>query len=321
MALEDLDINTISDFDKLRGFSFKLPTLSELSEIPDEIVFTRSGRGLIDFTMGIAVDDEGDVSQTIRVVSGQPVELLVKPQHAAEKVTGYLVLKQGGVPRVNLPLSFQLASALFAASDAPNKSDSIRKIEEEFLLLEFAYEDFDKDGAYTASFDAPLVSGTYDIITIIDYKEERYGQKEIRFVLLVDPEGYVYEIIGGKEARIPNAVVSIFWKNPETNVFQLWPAGQYSQTNPQTTGSTGEYAFLVPPGDYYIGVVTPGYAEYKTEEFQVLDGRGVHRNIELSSEGFLKQFRDPWVVLNAFLSVVLIFLIFHFYRDHRARGR
>ena len=318
LSLQNLGITRLEDFDQLKGATFDLGTLTALGDIPSEVVFTRAGNNLIDFATGLAVRDDGTVEQTIRTISGKDVEFVVKPKLSAREITGYLVLKKGGRTAVDLPLSLQLAGALFANDDAPGKTSQIEKIDNELLLLEFPYADADADGdgIYTARIAAPLASGTYEVITVIDYENPANGSREMRFVLLVDPEGYVYEKSGGKEIRIPNVTVTIFVKNTNTESFIVWDAGTYSQTNPQVTNETGEYSFLVPPGEYYISVFASGYKESKTETFTVTAGQGVHRNIEMVPTGFLRRVSLPWLLLGI---VLLSFLLNHFYRDYKKR--
>lgn len=38
-------------------------------------------------------------------------------------------------------------------------------------------------------------------------------------------------------------MVSLYWLNPEKNQYELWPAREYQQENPQITDVRGTYAF------------------------------------------------------------------------------
>ena len=320
-TLEELNINRLEDFEGLQGYSFTLSGLEDLDDIPIEVVFSRYGNTLLDFVIGLRITDDGDVEQTIRTASGHPVEFVVRPEHEAKSITGYLTLKEVGNVGLEVPLNLQLASVLFSGEDAPNINTVPKVIEEEFLLQEFEYTRAD-DGTYVAKINAPLVSGSYDIITIIDYKDERHGGKEIRFTLLVDPEGYIYEKVGNKEVRIPNATASIFWKNKDTNTFELWPADKFNQKNPQITNATGEYSFLVPPGEYYIAISAPGYKDFETEKFTVTEGRGVHTNIELQPSGFSYTPQTTIVLLLIMIIILMLYIlytIFHFQKMKRLK--
>ena len=136
--------------------------------------------------------------------------------------------------------------------------------------------------------------------------------KEIRLITVVDPEGYIYEKNGEKETRILGAVASIYWLNPETKQYELWPAKDYQQENPQTTDVRGTYSFLVPEGYYYLTVDAPGYLSYDGKPFEVKEGSGVHINIEMKNKYWLLNFFDWKTIM---LVAVIILLLYNFYRD------
>ena len=106
---------------------------------------------------------------------------------------------------------------------------------------------------------------------------------------VVDPEGYVYEKNGNKETRIPDAKISLMWKNPKTEKLELWPGKTYQQVNPQKTDKSGAYSFLVPEGTYKLSVSALGYNDFAGQEFDVNEGRGVHENIALQPKNWFKR--------------------------------
>ena len=85
-----------------------------------------------------------------------------------------------------------------------------------------------------------------------------------------------------------------------TALFALW------------VGVSGAYSFLVPPGTYSLSAVAPGYKPYQGENFTVVSGSGIHKNIELSS-------KYAWISVLDWKAVVLlgvvILLVLNFYRD------
>lgn len=129
--------------------------------------------------------------------------------------------------------------------------------------------------------------------------------------LLIDPEGYVYQsgssFLGfGKkqEMRVPGAKVVIYQKDGAG--WKVWDAQKYFQQNSQITGSSGEYAFFVPKGEYYLEVSKTGFKRYKSDPFSVTGPKILNKNIEIT----------PWldlrVLVGIILLVILIFLlIFH----------
>ncbi len=131
-------------------------------------------------------------------------------------------------------------------------------------------------------------------------------------ITVVDPEGYIYYQKQEGQIRVGGAKVTLYWLNPETKLYEPWPAQKYQQANPQTTDVTGRYSFLVPEGSYYLKVEASGYIIYYSEEFDVENGAGVHQNIELKKNDWLIRYFD-WKIIVILL--MFIFLSYNFYRD------
>ena len=312
---------------KIEPGEFALPQgvpVAELSfevkeQIPTEIVFAKTGGELIDFNIALSVTEKGEPQQKITTISGKPLQLVVKPDKPVKSIKGYVVFKS----KTSRPASFQFpfssltASLIFANPVFAKPQENPVEIEKKLVLLEFEYTDPDGDGIYTAEIQAPLVDGEYEIITVMDYEDPSLGKKEIRLITVVDPEGYVYEKDGIKETRIPGAIVSLFWLNPEIKQYELWPAKEYQQENPQITDATGKYSFLVPPGMYYLKVEAPKYPTYQSDTFSVKEGSGIHMNIELKTKYWWLKVIDWKTIL---LLVVILLLLYNFYRD-RIRER
>ncbi|OGI76171.1 hypothetical protein A3C67_02070 [Candidatus Nomurabacteria bacterium RIFCSPHIGHO2_02_FULL_42_19] len=146
----------------------------------------------------------------------------------------------------------------------------------------------------------------------MDFEDPKLGNKEIRLTTVIDPEGYVYEKDGNREIRIPGAVISLFKLNQGTKQYELWPAEEYQQENPQITDVRGTYSFLVPEGYYYLKTEAPGYLVYDGKPFEVKEGSGIHINIELKTKyGWLKILDWKTILLIA----VIILLLYNFFRD------
>ena len=84
----------------------------------------------------------------------------------------------------------------------------------------------------------------------------------------IDPSGYVYE--GVTSNRVPGVSTTAyfipyddedldFWDAPDTEKAILWDASEYSQTNPITTDSFGNYAWDVPEGWWLVKYELDGY--------------------------------------------------------------
>ena len=150
------------------------------------------------------------------------------------------------------------------------------------------------------------------MLTVIDYEDPALGRRATRLVAVVDPEGFVYEAREGRQLRIDEALVTIYWQDG-SGQFVIWPAGDYLQENPQLTNQSGNYSFLVPPGRYYLTVEAKGYREFRGEPFTVQSGRGIHQNLALTPTG---GWWRKWLSWPSALTVlVLLGLAYHLYRD------
>jgi hypothetical protein len=106
-------------------------------------------------------------------------------------------------------------------------------------------------------------------------------------IILIDPDGYVYDAARGIEAVIQSATVTCDMYDEDYQTWERWPAELYeAQINPQVTGSDGYYAFFVPPGRYRVRAVAAGYESHTSPDILVID-EIVHYNIPMTSGGGL----------------------------------
>jgi hypothetical protein len=312
------------------------------TEVPTGIVFARGAGEKVDLGLGVKLSAAGEIESQVRAIAGSLMQLTVKPEHPAKRVVGYLTFESKKVRPLTdaesaLPTQVLLGALDFNAPSAKalpasglrsmvegsakslaaiaSVTANTKQLEERYAVREFEYTDPDKDGIYTATIQAPVVDGEYSVYTIVQYADPTITQKEIKLVALIDPEGYIYESRNGRETRIPGAVATITYLNPDTKQYERWPAEQFNQENPQVTDVRGTYAFLVPPGFYAITVEAPGYETYTSAPFQVeLGGSGVHMNIEMKAPySFLADL--DWKTM--LLVFVVLFLLYNFYRDER----
>lgn len=335
-TFNEVGIQDFTDVQKLRAVSLKLPNLTESAlsapeiqarklvlpkgisvadlslgqkqKIPSEIVFAKTAGGLVDLNIALSLTAKGQTEQKITTVVGKDLELVVRADRPAKKVVGYVVFrsKKYHKPTFANPLERMAASLLSTVAQVKEVS-----VERGLVLESFEYQG-QGNGLYSVTIQAPAVDGEYEIITVVEYENTAFPAKEIRLIAVVDPEGYIYEKNGLLETRVSGAVAAIYWLNPQTKKYELWPAEDFQQENPQTTDVRGTYSFLVPNGYYYLTVDAPGYKPYEGKAFEVKEGSGVHINIELKSKyGWLK-FID-WKT--ALLALVVLLLLYNFYKD------
>ena len=225
------------------------------------------------------------VPPPFHLIAGQELTLVIRPSGAVGRVAGQLVLSR--LASVPVPVKSDwrkwVAAAGFGSVDyrsAPLLS-----------LGEFNFSDPDGDGVYEATLTTPAASGEYEVLTTLEFRDSVSGRQVLRLRAVVDPEGYVYEAVAGGELRLSGATVSLFAKDPGTGQFRLWPADEFRQVNPRVTGRSGAYAFLAPPGDYYLTASAPGYRPYRGPVFIVALGGGVHTNLALEPSGWRRSAR------------------------------
>lgn len=325
-TLNEVGVKRFSDLDKLVAVNLNVPGFAENKDLPPEFVFARSPGEKLDFKVALSVDQGGDINQSVSLLPGQSVRLVVKPISTASSVTGYIMFKAAtpkitASPEKSILRSALSASALLATSGFVEKvPDTLPPVETKLVLSSFEYLDTDADGIYTADVVTPVVPGEYEVITVIDYIDPVLGSRRMSLVTVIDPEGYVFEKRDGKETRIPKAVVTLYVKNnsdTEAGEYKLWNAKDYLQENPQTTDVSGTYSFLVPEGMYYFHVKAPGYEPFIGEPFIVSTGSGVHQNIELKSTTNL--FTNNWQTI--LIIVVLLLLVYNDIYRNRLRDR
>ena len=314
----EVGITNFQDLQKLRNVSLSVPGLtdalglpkitvdgdgigalrdirvSELSSdlkesFPQGVLFAQLANGAIDVKPQLRIDSSGSSNQIIHTLVDNTIVFSIKPKASARSVYGYLVLN-----------SKQVGFSLIPRANAQTT----------LVVDEFEFLDEDNDGIYTTAVSMPTVPGNYEVITLIEYEDVELGTQTIRMLTVVDPEGYIYESLSGKEVRIPGAVVTLDYLNGDSYV--KWPADKYQQINPQITDLTGQYSFLVPPGWYQLKIQAPGYKAYEGRAFEVREGVGVHENIELKSHTSIFNFFDWKTVL---LVLVVGLLLVNFYRD------
>lgn len=343
-TLKEVGVEKFSDVERLQGVALNIPRLSDVNKklavdlgvknisltkglpidsfpdvvkqkLPTEFVFARANNELIDLNVEMSISDSGKVTQTINSLPGETLKLVVKPVSKPRSVSGILVFKDA-TPKVSvnkISRASLTASAMFSMNGVvENEKDSI-PIEKKLVMSSFNYSDPDNDGIYTADVLTPSVPGEYEVVTIIDYVDLDLGVRRMSMITVIDPEGYIYEKNNDKETRIPNAIVSIYKLNKESKEYELWNAKDYQQSNPQITDLRGTYSFLVPEGLYYLSVEAPGYKPFEGKVFEVVEGNGVHENIEMGTGS--SSFLDKIDTKTLLLVVVILLLMYNLFRD------
>jgi uncharacterized repeat protein (TIGR01451 family) len=155
--------------------------------------------------------------------------------------------------------------------------------------------DPDGDRIFTGTFTVPEAgrfTGTVTICVTCDLiRICSDGQ------VTIDPEGTTFNLLTG--VPIPGATVSCMQSAASAAggqpFFQLWPAAQFDQINPQVVGNDGYFSFFTPAGTYRLNVVKSGYQPYVSPDLTVVDAP-VHFDVPLTP--VLNQAADAQITIN-----------------------
>jgi autotransporter-associated beta strand protein len=298
---EDLQINP---FALVQGVPIAQLSADAISKMPSNVVFARTAGELIDFSSSLSISKDGVAEQKITVISGKPIDLVIKPDAPAKNVLGFLILKKTQVSEnTKEPLfKYLLASLSLAFENKTEKKDSLG-----LLVQKFEYQEV-KEGVFKASILAPNTDGEYQVATVIEYEDSTITPKETSLTAVVQSEGYVYSLLPDGRLRIKGASVTLYWHNPDTYEYEPWPADKFLQKNPIITDDTGKYSFLVPQGTYYIEAKANGYLTYKSENIIMKENNSITQEIELEKSSLLPGWLN-WQVIIIALLILLIALI------------
>lgn len=289
----NLFLPSLSQITGAKDGSLQLPNLNseQISKMPEGVIFILMGNGKINFPLRLDFTPGQPITGKIKALSGKEATILLKAGPGAVKASCYFA-------KIKNISADENSFSIFPKVKAQESQD-----------VPFEYQNSGQ-GVFVAKINFPSSPGQYELVSSITYQNSE--QQDIGVNTLVDPLGYIYQAVGGRELRISNAVVSLYQKKGSEYV--LWPAHEFGQDNPQTTDKTGTYAFLVPEGQYYVAVQAPGYFEYKSDAFEVKRGKEITGNIAL-----VKKFDLPALFNfnNIALAVLFCMVIYNFYNDRR----
>lgn len=127
--------------------------------------------------------------------------------------------------------------------------------------------------ARQTTIQAPSTTGKFPFTILIDYTDDSHDRVQGTFSLL--SQGFVWQ--GTISNKITDAKVTLYESSTTPRV---WNAAPYHQINPQITGASGQFAFLVPPGRYYLLVQKDGYRDQATTVFEIANNV-VNQNVEI----------------------------------------
>ncbi|XOB41091.1 MAG: IPT/TIG domain-containing protein [Candidatus Nealsonbacteria bacterium] len=230
-----------------------------------DTIMVRSAFGNIDLDL---------IDKRAHVIAGKEIAVFIKPSKPISTLKGFLYFEK--TSQIELKHTFYLPFI--------SKVSAASVFAKTYEIQSFKFEGPDEKGFFKAILYMPPVTGEYKLGVDINFIDGT--EKSVEKIVLVDPEGYIYEQLKRGELRIKGAKASLFVFDKSTDGYILWPAESYDQKNPQITDQTGQYSFLVPEGKYYIKVEQLDYEGYQSEAFEVREGEPIHFNIKLELKSF-----------------------------------
>jgi plastocyanin len=154
--------------------------------------------------------------------------------------------------------------SVFVCCDDPNATVTLEVPGVGVITL----TDPDGDRTFGGSFTTPnpMPAGNLRLCVVCDLVERCSDGR-----VLIDPEGHVYDVTQGLESgKLAEAIVTCQEQTGGETGFNLWPAGDFGQVNPQTTGADGYYSFFTPPGTYRVSAGREGYQDYTSPDLYVV---------------------------------------------------
>ncbi|PWB38715.1 MAG: hypothetical protein C3F02_02280 [Parcubacteria group bacterium] len=266
------------------------PPVTPSANLPENIL--QPGQSFIESTAGQIILSRGIGDQTVTLIAGSKLKKEVKPDKP--------------VTSIKVRVIFKKAAKVSLEKEIIQHFVPVAQADETWLISEYTLTDTNGDGIYEADIDMPWIAGEYILETVINYQDGSTDDSNTQ--LLIDPRGYVYEKYNGKELRVPDAEVTMYYKPQSQDDFKVWPGKDFDQTNPQHTDKTGEYNFLVPEGKYYFTVKASGYHEFKSQIFDVSKGDFVSQDVELKTSSAWD--RKWFLIAAAFGMGILLGFIF-----------
>lgn len=97
---------------------------------------------------------------------------------------------------------------------------------------------------------------------------------------------------------LKDAVITVFYRNQDTNQWVKWDAEAYGQTNPFSTPAGGTYSFILPTGTYYLSIDAPSFRRAISNVFNLDKPSIVGGNVELKQKPGIRiagqEVRLPW---------------------------
>ncbi|RME44147.1 MAG: hypothetical protein D6796_12165 [Caldilineae bacterium] len=200
------------------------------------------------------------LSLTFRTASGHVI--IPRDEEGRTDASGWFVFLRPGVT---------YTATVYLCCDDPNASVTLEVPGGQTVSL----TDPDGDGWFTGSFTTPAEGSLMTPPSIRLCVVCNNVQYCVDGQVLIDPEGVVYDVTKGKaNGLLAGAIVSCYEAQTSIDTgettYDLWPAQNYGQVNPQTTAGDGYFSFFTPAGTFQLQTEASGFQTYRSWDIVVV---------------------------------------------------
>lgn len=188
------------------------------------------------------------------------------------------------LPKVNLDIT---TSATGGASEVAINAMAMVG-EKTTLATSFSLQQAHDSGLWSGvlSFSEP---GLYSLVAHGRDGAENTTTRAIGLVRVMSP-GRVLSANG----PISRAVVTAYYRDPDTNNWTQWDSRPYDQLNPQATSPQGSFQMFLPAGTYYLHVEANGYQSVNTTSFTLSQPTPLTTVIRMNAAFGIGPVHVPW---------------------------
>lgn len=182
------------------------------------------------------------------VVSGDKIEVLLRPDSAVHSITARLY-----------PVVEDIVSSTVDKSEFEKVlGQKIYSVTESASWVKgYLFEREELVDVYKGKIDLDVPYGVYKLVVTLNEKDG--SRTHITKQIKIGEKGIIRSRSGD---AITDGLIKIFVEKDGS--FAPWDAENFGQQNPLPLDDEGEYSFSLPPGSYYLEVAAPGYKGVRT---------------------------------------------------------
>ena len=124
------------------------------------------------------------------------------------------------------------------------------------------------------------------LYTLISNAVDGAGNKTSQALSTVNVANLARTIDQATHKPLINSIVTLYYREPDTQSWVVWDGASYGQTNPQKTDKQGDFKLFLPRGTYYLQANAPGYQTLVSSIFTTTQTEPLTATLALHTGGF-----------------------------------